>query len=218
MQPPNPSSPSRPPARLREGRGPGTRRPWGQGGPVRPHSPLLLRVAGSSLSRRGHEEAAVDRPSRSATACRGSCAHCYPFRCRSRGCGEAEQRRGGTDDRREGRKERRREGGAGRAGKGGGDCGRGAGGTDPRGNSGHPGRPPACPVLCTEGRIAQPDPPLRRGGQTRQTRPAPARAGPLRKWGRGALRGSAPPPSPGSSGGPLPPARRPDPTGLLSRT
>ena len=116
------SSPSRPPARLREGRGPGTRRPWGQGGPARPHSPLLLPVAGSSLSRRGHEEATVDRLSRSATACRGSRAHCYPFRCRSRGCGEAEQRWG--DGRQEGGKEWEKEGGrSGKGGEGRGHCG-----------------------------------------------------------------------------------------------
>lgn len=61
----------------------------------------------------------MDRPSRSATACRGSRAHCYPFRCRSRGCGEAEQRRGGrTTGGREGRREGGREEreGRGRAG------------------------------------------------------------------------------------------------------
>lgn len=115
------------------------------------------------------------------------------------------QSRDGGDGRQEGGKEGEKEGGrSGKGGEGRGHCGRGAGGTDPRGDSGHPGRPPACPPLCTEGRIAQPDLPLRRA---RQTRPAPARAGPLRKWGRGALRGSGPPPSPGSSGGPLSPGQ-----------
>lgn len=173
MQPPNCSSPSRPPARLRRG---GVREHAGPGDKVAPAATTdrPLPVAGSSLSRRGHEEATgTGRP-----------APPPPVRAPAlaatrSGVGAAaveKQSRdgGGTDGRREGRKVRRREGGAGRAGKGGGTAGGGRGGTDPRGDSGHPGRPPACPPLCTEGRIAQPDLPAEKG----PARPVPHQPAP----------------------------------------
>lgn len=103
----------------------------------RPHSPFLVPVAGSSLSRWGHVEAATELTV-PLLRCRllGLLHPLCPFRCRSSAV-EKLSRDGGTDGRREGRKERRREEreGRGRAGVTAGGQGAGA---EPGGDSGHP--------------------------------------------------------------------------------
>lgn len=75
----------------------------------RPHSPFLAPVAGSSLSRWGHAEAAAELTV-PLLRCRllGLLHPLCPFRCRSSAVKKL-SRDGGTDGRREGRKERRRE-------------------------------------------------------------------------------------------------------------
>ena len=192
MQPPNPSSPP-PGPQPGFGRG-GVREHAGPGDKVAPRGPTH-RSCSRSLGPASHGGAMKRLPwtgrpappppvgAPALTATRSGVGAAAVEKQSIDGGG---RKAGGREGRGEGgREEREGRGRAGalRAGVG------GAGGTDPRGDSGHRGRPPACPPLCTEGRIAQPDPPLRRGGQTR---PAPARAGPSEKalgWSSQAAKG-----------------------------
>lgn len=165
---------------------PGPRPDFGRGGvpgneghgdqvAPRPHSPLLVPVAGSSRSRRGHAEASAGLTVPLHRRLSGLPAPAsVPSGVRASAV-EKLSRDGGTDGRREGRKEKRREGGrSGKGGEGRGDCrrvGSGSGAGGDRSHSGCPARHASVPrsPLCA---------PTRPG----RVRPAPFRTAPSRPF------------------------------------